>query len=1000
MIQNKIITLLTIALTFLLKICFSQDQPVYPSLISTGTFLGETPPLRDLPAITQDEWDQMALQAEDEERNPELRYRSFPYAATALPKGPDPSWQRSMGTNKSGSRAPIVNFQAQTSPYYPPDANGTVGPNHYMQTINTTYAIYNKAGGLVAGPSNLNTLFNGVTGSSCNDGDPIVLYDEQADRWFVAEFSICGSNDYMLMAVSTTNDPTGSWYAYSFDVADMPDYEKFGIWQDGYYMGTNNSSGNDIYVFQRSQMLTGGTAQMVGFDNPNRPTTIDGFVCVPPVDNDGSFAPAGSPGVFIAFNDDAIGGGSDQLWIYELAVNWTTPGSSTFSRTQQINVNAFDSNFGTDWDNISQLGTTRQLDAIPQVIMNVPQYRNFGTYQTLVCCHTVDVDNTDHAGVRWYELRKTSGTWSIRQQGTYAPDSHSRWMGSIMLNGSGELGLAYSVSSSTIYPGIRYCGQSASAYAAATGTMDVTEEVIQDGLGSQTGYNRWGDYSCLQVDPADNETFWFTTEYLSSGGSRYTRVASFQIGPVALTANFSANNLTPVPNTAVQFTDLSTGGPTSWSWSFTPSTVTYQNGTTSASQHPQVSFNISGYYTVSLTVSNGTTNNTLSRTNYIHAYTAGLWLGITSTDWNTTSNWDGGIVPTSSTNVTISPTATNWPAFSGGFTLGSQCNNLIFNSSTQMNVTGAFTINNGKILDMTAGGLLNITGTWTNNGSFTAGAGTVRFSGSGTVQVTTTVSTGNIPEYAVQTFTKGMTALTGATAGPTGDDGNVDIPIGFTFSYGGVSYTSLKLSTNGWISLNQTGTLGYDNAALFTTTAPNVTIAPWWDDLYDDATSTVSYKTEGTTPNRLFTAEWYRVLSYYTGATARVSFQVKLFETSNIIEFHYGTVESGTHYSSEGASIGMEDATGGSGHFKEATTGSSTTAITNLLSQSNWPAINYRILPPSTIQTFNNITIDNPGGTVNFTVDTDVNDNFNVMPGGSFRVSSGKILNVKGTVVK
>jgi hypothetical protein len=221
----------------------------------------------------------------------------------------------------------------------------------------------------------------------------------------------------------------------------MPDYEKFGIWQDGYYMGTNNASTNDIYVFQRSQMLVGGTAQMVGFNNAWRPTTIDGFMCVPPVDNDGAFAPAGSPGLFITLNDDAIGGGSDQLWIYELAVNWTTPVSSTFNRVQQLNVPSFDSNFGANWDNIKQLGTTRELDGIPMVIMNVPQYRNFGTYQTLVCCHTVDVDATDHAGIRWYELRKTSGSWTLRQSGTYAPDGHSRWMGSVMLNGTNEIGL-------------------------------------------------------------------------------------------------------------------------------------------------------------------------------------------------------------------------------------------------------------------------------------------------------------------------------------------------------------------------------------------------------------------------------------------------------------------------------------------------------------------------------------------------------------------------------
>lgn len=513
----------------------AQDQPIAPGQVGVGQYHGLSQPLRDLPVITAEEYEKMEIDAM-RPRNEEMRERLYPFAETALPKGDDPAWQMKMGTTPA-AKAPIVSFDGQTSPYYPPDANGTSGPNHYMQTINSVYAIYSKTGALVAGPTNLNLLFGSVTGATCNDGDPIVLYDEQADRWLVVEFSICGSNDYMLFAVSQTNDPTGSWHRYSFDVDDMPDYEKIGIWQDGYYMGTNNASSGkkDIYVFERSKMLLGQTAQMVGFDNAWRPTTIDGFMCVPPVDNDGAFAPAGSPGLFITINDDAIAGGSDQLWIYELAVNWASPASSTFVRAQQLAVPAFDSNFGANWDNIKQPGTTRELDAIPQVVMNAPQYRNFGSYQTLVCCHTVDVNNTDLAGIRWYELRKTTGTWSVRQSGTYSPDAHSRWMGSIRLNGQNEIGLGYSISSTTVYPGIRYTGQTATAYAAGAGTMDLAEQTITTSTYSQTAYNRWGDYAGLSVDPVDDKTFWFTTEYIGASSARKSRIASFQVasGPVS-----------------------------------------------------------------------------------------------------------------------------------------------------------------------------------------------------------------------------------------------------------------------------------------------------------------------------------------------------------------------------------------------------------------------------------------------------------------------------------
>ncbi|MFZ4548483.1 MAG: BACON domain-containing protein, partial [Bacteroidales bacterium] len=282
--------------------------------------------------------------------------------------------------------------------------------------------------------------------------------------------------------------------------------------------------------------------------------------------------------------DDAIGGGADQLWIYELAVNWTTPASSTFSRVQQLAVSAFDSNFGNDWTNIAQPGTTQQLDAIPQVIMNIPQYRNFGTYQTLVCCHSVDVDNTDHAGVRWYELRRgtqTSGNWSIRQQGTYAPDANSRWMGSISLNGSGKIGLGYSISSSTVYPGIRYTGQSGAAYSAGTGVLDIPETVIQTGAYSQTGAERWGDYSAISIDPLDDQTFWFTTEYIGSGGARKSKIASFKLANDPTVTTLAATAITST--TATLNGNVNPNGLSTTYYFQYGTTISYGTNTTSVS---------------------------------------------------------------------------------------------------------------------------------------------------------------------------------------------------------------------------------------------------------------------------------------------------------------------------------------------------------------------------------------------------------------------------------
>lgn len=615
--KMKVIKQLLISLLLLITtVINAQDHAIQPRIVGHGVFLGETPPLRNLPSLTPEEVEFMKDKAFKKAARKVIKPREYPFAATALPKGSDAIWQKTMGET-SLSKAPLINFEGQTTSSFPPDCNGTVGPNHYMQTVNTTYAIYNKSGTLLAGPTNMNLLFNGVSGTSCNDGDPLVQYDEQAQRWIAVEFSLCGTNDLMLVAVSSSSDPTGSWYAYSFDVADTPDYEKIGVWQDGYYMGTNTGSGNDIYVFERSQMLIGGASpKMVAFDNAWRPST--GFLCVPPLDNDGAFAPAGTPGLFIAFNDDAVGGGSDQLWIYELAVNWTTPANSTFVRSQQIAVTAFDSQFDTNWDDITQPGT-QKLDGVPQVIMNAPQYRNFGTYQTIVCCHTVDVNGSNQAGIRWYELRKTTGSWSVRQSGTYAPDANSRWMGSIMLNGSGKIGLAYSIASSSVYPGIRYCGQSASAYTNATGIMDIPEEIIQTGTVSQTTYNRWGDYALLSVDPTDDQTFWFTSEYVKSGGTlKGTKIASFRFGNnplVTTTAATSVTATTATLNGTVNPNGLSTTYYFQWGTSTSYGNTTTSTSAGSATSTFPVTANITGlisgtpyHFRLVAVNSDGTTN--------------------------------------------------------------------------------------------------------------------------------------------------------------------------------------------------------------------------------------------------------------------------------------------------------------------------------------------------------------------------------------------------------
>ena len=618
-------------LSFFANDIFAQEI-VHPTTITTGTFLGKTKPLRDFKPVKVDETTMDRVNPAEErseeeefEFNESLRSeRLYPYKSTAQPQGPDPVWQSTMPNDRSQTRAPILNFAGQGSPYNPSDCNGAVGANHFMQGVNSSYEIYDKnTGNVVVSSTAFNTLFAGVTGADRNDGDIIVLYDDNADRWFASEFSIPsaygGGNDMMLIAVSETNDPTGSWYRWSFDVDDLPDYMKFGIWEDGYYMADNNTSGNDIYVFERSVMLTGGASpQMVAFNNPNRPSS--GFHCIEPLDNDGQWAPAGTPGQFITINDDAWGGGGDELWVFECDVDWTTPSNSTFARTQTITVPAFDSDFGSGWDNIAQPGTSQELDAIPQILMYRAQYRNFGTTQTIVCAHTVDVDNTDHAGIRWYELENSGSGWTVRQNGTYAPDADSRWIPSITMDGQHNISLAYSISSTTTYPGIRYCAQSAAENASASGVMDIAEEVIQTGTQSQTSSNRWGDYAEMSIDPVDDVTFWFTTQYTNSGVQ--TKIANWRFGVAALPPN--TNFVINTPNTLIRpvpllegddatYTNLTTGTVDTWAWTFEGG-----NPNTSNQQDPgTINYPTAGLYYSELTATNTYGDSTLTRQEYI-----------------------------------------------------------------------------------------------------------------------------------------------------------------------------------------------------------------------------------------------------------------------------------------------------------------------------------------------------------------------------------------------
>jgi PKD repeat protein len=436
----------------------------------------------------------------------------------AFPHGNDPIWQ------KNGGELPTppvrANWEGNDNGAFPPDPSGAAGPEHYVQMINSEYIIYDKTGTILAGPNSLAS----IVGSDA--GDPIVMYDRFAKRWMLSAF---GVGNQLAVAISTTSDPLGTYYLYTFDMASFPDYPKYGLWHDGYYV-TANISAPDCFVFERNKMIAGDpSAAMIALSTPSlgtgAGTETGGFHSVLPAHADFDLPDTEKKMNMFYFQDDAWTGiPDDAIKIWEITTNWDAPASSSVDLIQTLTTTPFDSQFNISWNDIEQPGTAQRLDAIPGAFMYRAQYTEWGSHNTVVLNHTVDVDETDHAGIRWYELREIDGVWSIYQESTYAPDDDSRWLGSISMDYQGNIGLAYAVSGSSTFPSIRYTGR---YNADPLNTMTIDEGTAIDGTSVQTGINRYGDYAHMSVDPADDATFWYTGEYLSGG--RKTRIFSFKL---------------------------------------------------------------------------------------------------------------------------------------------------------------------------------------------------------------------------------------------------------------------------------------------------------------------------------------------------------------------------------------------------------------------------------------------------------------------------------------
>lgn len=432
--------------------------------------------------------------------------------------------------------------QGKSEARNPSDNSLGVGPNEIVQIVNSRMAIFTKKGAkypatgkALFGPVVTNTLFAGF-GGPCEkqiSGDAVVRYDQLADRWLFVLPIFRKPADQpnapygMCYAVSTGPDPMGSYYRYEFNRPLFPDYPRPAIWSNGYYLPSSTGDTviqKHVCAADRNKMLQGESAN-------EQCEIIDGVSFLNCADIDGKrLPPAGMPEIVMAaggtqlhdiFDDDGI-----YAWKY--AVDWNDPAKTHLSPMQKIDVAPYHFLCNGQLSKcVPQPGTEVRLDSQGDKLMQRLAYRNFGHNQSIVASHSIDT-KAGGGGVRWYEFRlDRSGTPTLFQQGTYAPDGGYRWLPSIAMDRKGDIGVGYSFGDAETYPGQRFAARLAND---PQGQMTLREDVLAEGAASQTNTLRWEDYTTLDIDPSDDCTFWYVGDYFKKGETNYsTRIGGYRL---------------------------------------------------------------------------------------------------------------------------------------------------------------------------------------------------------------------------------------------------------------------------------------------------------------------------------------------------------------------------------------------------------------------------------------------------------------------------------------
>ncbi len=777
-------------------------------------------------------------------------------------KGDDPTRQQLAGPLTMPT--PEANFEGQYNldGYIPPDTNGDIGRNQYVQTVNSTFEVFARNGTSIYGPTNMNTIWTGFGGQceSNNDGDVIGLYDSMAGRWLISQFTT-NTPSHQCIAISASEDAAGTYYRYDFVSGPTPgafeDYPHFGVWPDAYYMTSNEFGGpynGGNFAFERARMLEGDpTARMVFFGSS------DGGLL--PSDLDGALPPAGSPNYFVTYPD------LSHLALYKFHVDWTTPSNSTFTGPTSLAVTPFTINRG----GIPQLGTSVQVDPLNDRLMYRLAYRNFGDHEALALNYTIDTGST--VGPRWYELRDPNGTPTVYQEGTYSPaDGIFRWMGSITFDHVGDMAIGFSASSSSIYPEIRYAGRLAGD---PLGQMSQGEETLIAGGGSETNAAapRWGDYSSISIDPLDDCTFWYTTEYFAQTGPRNwrTRIGSFKF------PGCTGGTSTPVPTATGVYPTPTTPPP-----SPTPCT---------------------GYVSYTGVITNSDPTQT-GRVNRGHPPSS-------CASPNSGSVTADGFVRHYDTYVYTNTTAV------------SQCVTIRVTNACSDNTTGSAayldTFNPASLAQNYLGDYGDIGGPqYSYSVNVPAGHAVVVVvhelspnlgcesytveinpctGGGGTPTTTPTPGTPTptpacAMDYTVATGTATIVPGTNDIGNHT-DDGMTFVSLPFPVQLYDQQFSGVNVSSNGNLQFVSTND-EYDNDCLASAAITDYAIFPFWDDqLTTPSGKGVFTSISGVEPNRIYNME-FRTCGYNTSTTCEpgtdTNYEIRLYEGQNKFDVIYGTM--------------------------------------------------------------------------------------------------------------